>query len=838
MFDPYAKWLGIAGHDTKPNHYQLLGLSLDVDDADVIANAADMRMAHVRTFQIGEYARASQRLLNELSQARVCLLDPQRRAAYRATLNQETPLPAPAPIAPQAAAAAQERPLAAPADSEPGQIDASRKAKAPAGSRKRPGPPSAVPMRGGAKRTSQQSGKAGGLIPFLQKNKLGLAISGGMLALVVIAAALLSSSRRDGESVLNPHVAATEPASKSSSPAASGVSPTSQPSASLPVPPSLPAPPAPPPQKKEEPKPPISTPPVPNIKARAESIPANVRYANGEDVDLLPYVGQEGDVIRLTGPPACEFRMTATGLQKAAGTEELQAALIPLPVGRQLAKTTWRQEDYRLSATLTPGSPGAMFLSFPVADKQFVAFIGGAGRKVGFAIEPVSVSDAVRKDVGVLNKGQVYEVEISVEVLADGREAKITVQLDGFPVINWQGSLQGISPDNSITSMQGQDQFVMFGFGAQQDIGAELHEFKIQSHASAGIEPAKAQKPDPKDQGAMGDGPAAAGVAVPEASYFQPIDYTQCKPGYQFEGRVEGYKGAVTACAISPNGKLAATSHFVNVSGAITLRAPAVFIWDATGRKKSSRLIASHGDYVDALAFSPNGKLLATGSRDSTVRLWSPTTGKQMGQLNGHTKGVNSIAFSPDGKWLASGSSDQSIRIWDVAKERSNMVLTGALGKVVGVAFSADGSMLASAGTESPIVLWDVATGAQKEKLGPTISGGFASVAFSGNGQWLAAGGRDRRVRVWDAKTRQQKIEFSSGEDCAIRLALSPDGGMIAFIASFQPLLMFELPSGRPIAQSEPQVHVDSLTISVDGRIMGTGGSSGIARLWHFKPKE
>lgn len=88
-FDPYRKWLGIPPHDQPPNHYRLLGIAAFEDDPDVISNAADRQMAHVRTFQTGRYADLSQQLLTELSSAKLCLLDPKRRAAYDEQLQSE-----------------------------------------------------------------------------------------------------------------------------------------------------------------------------------------------------------------------------------------------------------------------------------------------------------------------------------------------------------------------------------------------------------------------------------------------------------------------------------------------------------------------------------------------------------------------------------------------------------------------------------------------------------------------------------------------------------------------------------------------------------------------------
>jgi len=120
-FDPYYKWLAIPPAEQPPNHYRLLALNLFESDADVIATAADQRMAHVRSFQSGQYVDASQRLLNELSSARICLLRPDKKSAYdaalRSTIAEQTaraaPSPVPLPQPPMAPAPVQATPLAA-----------------------------------------------------------------------------------------------------------------------------------------------------------------------------------------------------------------------------------------------------------------------------------------------------------------------------------------------------------------------------------------------------------------------------------------------------------------------------------------------------------------------------------------------------------------------------------------------------------------------------------------------------------------------------------------------------------------------------------------------------
>ena len=117
---------------------------------------------------------------------------------------------------------------------------------------------------------------------------------------------------------------------------------------------------------------------------------------------------------------------------------------------------------------------------------------------------------------------------------------------------------------------------------------------------------------------------------------------------------------------------------------------------------------------VSAVAFSPDGKTLASGSLDSDIKLWDVATGKERATLKGHTETVRSLAFSPDGKTLASGGYDNSIKLWDLATGKVQATLKGFTEGVNAVAYSPDGKALAAA--SDSVKLWDVGAVKEKEK--------------------------------------------------------------------------------------------------------------------------
>ena len=319
-------------------------------------------------------------------------------------------------------------------------------------------------------------------------------------------------------------------------------------------------------------------------------------------------------------------------------------------------------------------------------------------------------------------------------------------------------------------------------------------------------------------------------------------------------------RGRVHSVAFSPDGKTLASG----------CEDGAVILWDILGRGSLGESLPLHIDRK--VAFSPDGKTLASAScsnkEDSRctqgeIHLWDITTGQPRGgPLTGPIDEVRSLAFSPDGKTLASctcrktGAShyctEGEIHLWDVrAQQPRGGPLTGPTDEVLSLAFSPDGKTLASgscrkremrgvafACVQGEIHLWDVLT--QQPRGGPLTfpSDEIKSLAFSPDGKTLASGGN--YIILWDIKTGQIRGKLTRYIDSpeVFHLAFSPDGKILASAGTEDNVILWEVETGQP--RGEPLARhsggltyvVQGLAFSPDGKTLAAGVTDGTLRLW------
>ena len=242
--------------------------------------------------------------------------------------------------------------------------------------------------------------------------------------------------------------------------------------------------------------------------------------------------------------------------------------------------------------------------------------------------------------------------------------------------------------------------------------------------------------------------------------------------------------------------------------------------------------LRGHEDAICRIAWSPNGRILASPSKDKSIRLWDVETGTQLRTLIGHTKIVYSVAWSPDGKMLASGSEDRTIRLWDAQTGQPLQTLIGHTDFVYSVAWSPDGKVLASGSADQTIRLWDAQTGQPLRTLiGHTDF--VYSVAWSPDGKVLASSSHDQTIRLWDTQIGQPLRTLIGHTDFVYSVAWSPDGKVLASSSHDQTIRLWDTQIGQPIQILEVQIKfVNNISFSHDGRLMASKSDDETVRIW------
>jgi WD40 repeat protein len=301
-----------------------------------------------------------------------------------------------------------------------------------------------------------------------------------------------------------------------------------------------------------------------------------------------------------------------------------------------------------------------------------------------------------------------------------------------------------------------------------------------------------------------------------------------CPPG--------GHQRPIGSVAFSPDGKTLATGSWDE-----TLR-----LWDAASGEEMRRISL---DYDVHVAFTPDGKMLAGGGLDGVVRFWDAATGEERRRFPTHKDGLGRLVFAADGRtcvssgvnrmdWAADGKtmvprkSDTAIRRWNVETGAEIGRFEGLPQAAGGLALSPDGKTLASVGQDNTARLWDVASGKELRQF-RGHEGWLGCIIFSPDGKTVAAAGNDKALHLWDAATGEEVRRFVGHQDSLQSLRFSPDGRMLASASSDRSVRLWEIATGQERQRFEGHRYsVFALDFSQDGRRLASAGYDATVLVW------
>jgi len=295
-------------------------------------------------------------------------------------------------------------------------------------------------------------------------------------------------------------------------------------------------------------------------------------------------------------------------------------------------------------------------------------------------------------------------------------------------------------------------------------------------------------------------------------------------PSWKCVRTLKGHLSSINAMAFSPDGQTLASG-----SADKTIK-----IWQLDSNLPRFTL-SGHLNLIDGVAFSPDGQKIVSGSWDYKINIWNSQTGELLNTLCEHSGWIKSIAISPDGQTLASGSADKTIKIWDLGTGTVKATLSGHSGAVHALAISPTAQMLASGSADKTIKIWDLGSADVQLTL-DEHSDAVNSLTFSPSGQILISGSADKTIKIWNLGSDTLLHTLNGHSEAIASVAINPQGNTLISGSADKTVKLWHPGSGELLyTLTDHSAGVTTVAISPDGRTLASGSQDKTIKLWRFE---
>ncbi len=292
-----------------------------------------------------------------------------------------------------------------------------------------------------------------------------------------------------------------------------------------------------------------------------------------------------------------------------------------------------------------------------------------------------------------------------------------------------------------------------------------------------------------------------------------------------------GHRGIITRIAWSSDGKKIASPS----------RDSSIRLWDVTTGDLLQTLdgnTGGHAVWYASVAWSPDGSQIAATSGDRSVELWDLENGTMYWALDGHTGPVYSVSWSPDGSEIVTASNDGTVRLWDIDQTDLKWTATDHSNSVLAVAWSPDGKRVASGSADKTIRIWEKHIGLTSRLVLEGHSDPVASVCWSPDAALLASGSFDNTIRIWETATGRQKVILEGHSDTIVSVSFSANGELLASKSKDGTVRLWRCDRWELVAVLDEQIYMDDYSSAVFHPqtmvLASLGKANSVIRLWEL----